>query len=86
MPTQVFFKICDVTNYLNDTVRGNLQIISLYPKVTNKKQFHHQILPLACLEFKSNSDILSQIIYLHGSINFKGNILSMGGFKKKRFN
>lgn len=68
---------------MSEAISKSLQFTQ---KVTNKKQFHYQILPLACLEFKSNSDILSQIIYLHGSINFKGNILSMGGVKRKRFN
>lgn len=37
-------------------------------KQTNKTQLHHQILPLACLKLKSNWDILSQIIYVPGSL------------------
>lgn len=45
----------------------NFTLLKNY-KQTNRTQLHHQISPLACLKLKSNSNILSQIIYVPGSL------------------
>lgn len=51
----------------------------------NKKQLHHQILPLACLKLKSNSDILSQIFYVPDSLISRETSEIRAASRRKRF-